>query len=86
MTDTKGGAIDRTESARIHDDRELIESMEDGPSYVGSAGGNLKRDIATQDELKQTLGEAGVTRVRAGQKPEQANLPRFNEGNHKLNP
>ena len=54
--------------------------MEDGPAFGGSSGGNLQRDVASRDEID---GEAGagqsVTRVRASDKPEEADLPRWNE-------
>jgi hypothetical protein len=61
------------------DDSEIIDAMEDGPAFGGSSGGNLQRDIGTRDELDQEVGDGdGVTRVRDGDKPEQADLPRFN--------
>jgi len=44
----------RTESARAHDDHELIESMageEPTPRFEGRGGGSLQADIATQAEL-----------------------------------
>ena len=77
---------DRAETAKRHDDSELIEGMEDAPSHSGAQGHNLSRDIGRRDELSQTVGDGGVTRVRDSDKPEQANLPRFNEGSRKLNP
>jgi hypothetical protein len=62
------------------DDGEIIEAMEDGPAFGGSSGGNLQRDVGTRDELDQEAGSGeGVTRVRAGDKPEEADLPRCNE-------
>ncbi|HEX8574213.1 MAG TPA: hypothetical protein VF759_15840 [Allosphingosinicella sp.] len=61
------------------DDSEIIDSMEEGPAFGGSSGGNLQRDIGTRDELDEEVGDGdGVTRVRDSDKPEQANLPRFN--------
>jgi hypothetical protein len=70
----------RTESARRHDDSEIIESMEDAPSQSGASGGNLQRDIATRAEEQRTTGDPdGVTRVRDKDKPEEANLPRYNQ-------
>lgn len=70
----------RTDAARTTDDSELIDSMENAPAQGGSSGGNLQRDIGTRDEEDRTLGDAeGVTRVRASDKPEEANLPRYNQ-------
>ena len=42
----------RTESARAHDDSDLIAAMEDAPSGQSRSGGNIARDIATQAELE----------------------------------
>jgi hypothetical protein len=70
----------RTDSARAHDDSDLIEQMTEAPSFSGSAGGNLQRDIGTRAEVEhETLDETSVTRVRASDKQPEANLPRFNE-------
>ena len=69
-----------TNSARRNDDSELIESMEEAPAQGGRSGGNLQRDIGTRaDEEHRIDGKTGVTRVRASDKPEDANLPRFNQ-------
>jgi hypothetical protein len=81
MTDRNDRGQDRAETARLNDDSELIESMEDAPAHQGAQGHNLHRDIGTRDELKQIVGEGSVTRVRDSDKPKQANLPRFNESN-----
>ena len=71
---------DRAETARRTDDSNVIDTMEAGPGFGGSSGGNLQRDIGTRDELNEEVGEGdGVTRVRDSDKPEQANLPRFNQ-------
>lgn len=86
MSDRNDRADDRAETARQTDDSELIEGMEDAPAEGGRSGGNLQRDVGTRDELKQRVGEGGVTRVRDSDKGEEADLPRFNEGNSKLNP
>ena len=57
----------------------ITEVTEDGPGFGGSKGGNLQRDIGSRDELKEEVGDGdGVTRVRDSDKPEQANLPRYN--------
>ena len=80
MTDRDDRAADRAETARQTDDSEILESMEDAPSFGGAEGGNLQRDIGSRDEVKQEVGDGdGVTRVRDSDKPEQANLPRYNE-------
>ena len=79
MTDRNDRGPDRAETARQSDDKDMIETMEDGPGFGGSSGGNLQRDIGGRDEMKVEVGEGdGVTRVRDSDKPEQANLPRFN--------
>lgn len=80
MTDRNDRGADRAETARRTDDSEMIDAMEDAPAFGSAAGGNLQRDIGTRDEVHQEVGEDdGVTRVRDSDKPEQANLPRFNE-------
>jgi hypothetical protein len=76
---------ERAETAKRHDDSELIDSMEDAPSQSTSQGHNISRDIGTRDEIKQEVGDGSVTRVRDSDKPEQANLPRFNQGSSNLN-
>ena len=40
----------RTDTARDHDDRDIIEGTRPPPSQGGTAGGNLARDVATQGE------------------------------------
>jgi hypothetical protein len=58
----------RTESARAHDDHELIEGMERAPGFQGGAGGTLARDIATQAEQEAIADPDGhhrVTKVNA---------------------
>jgi len=76
MADTN----DRADTARAHDDSEIIESMDDAPDLGGSSGGNLQRDIGARAEAHDEVGDGdGVTRVRDSDKPEQADLPRFNE-------
>jgi hypothetical protein len=85
MHDENNRGQDRAETAKRHDDSDIIDAMEDAPSHSGSAGHNISRDIGTRDELKQEVGDGSVTRVRDSDKPEQANLPRFNQGGSKLN-
>ena len=48
----------RTTSARDHDDRDLIEGMEDAPAASGTSGGRLARDIASADE-EEGVGDPG---------------------------
>ncbi len=84
MSDQNQRAQERAETAKRHDDSDLIEGMEEAPSFSGSSGHNISRDIGTRDELAQEVGDGGVTRVRDSDKPEQANLPRFNDGSGKL--
>jgi hypothetical protein len=86
MTDRNDRGSDRAETARRTDDSALIEGMEGAPSHGNRSGHQIGHDIATRDELKQDVGDPGVTRVRDSDKGEEADLPRFNEGNSKLNP
>lgn len=86
MTDQNKRGQERADSARRHDDSDIIDRMEDAPSHSGASGHNLSRDIGSRDEMKQEVGEGTVTRVRDKDKPEEANLPRYNPGNRKLNP
>lgn len=81
MTDRNDRGADRAETARQTDDSDLIEGMEDAPSHGNRSGHQINHDIATQDELKQEVGDGSVTRVRDSDKGEQADLPRFNESN-----
>jgi hypothetical protein len=71
----------RTETARETDDSDLIESMQEGPSFSGASDGQLQREIGSRAEVQHDeIGEDGVTRVRDQDKSEgEANLPRFNE-------
>jgi hypothetical protein len=79
MTDRNDRGADRAETARRSDDSDILESKEDAPAFGGSSGGNLQRDIGARDEVKEEVGDGdGVTRVRDSDKPEQADLPRFN--------
>jgi hypothetical protein len=81
MSDENNRGEERAETARRHDDSDIIDAMEDAPSQGGAYGHNISRDIGTRDELKQEVGDGSVTRVRDSDKPEQADLPRFNESN-----
>lgn len=63
---------DRTDSARDHDDHELIEGSEPTPSAQGSSGGGLQRDIGNRaDEAEAMNPDAGITRVRKGDDPDR---------------
>jgi len=66
MTDARN---DRAETARRHDDRDLIEAAEDAPSAAGTAGGRIQRDVGSRDEEKRIDDpEGGVTGVEKGDK------------------
>ena len=80
MSDRNDRGADRAETARQSDDSDIIDRMEDAPAFGGSSGGNLQRDIGARDEIDEEVGDGdGVTRVRDSDKPEQADLPRYNE-------
>ena len=69
------------------DDSDIVDAMEGAPAFGGSSGGNLQRDIGSRDEVAEQVETGdGVTRVRDSDKPEEADLPRYNQGNRKLNP
>jgi hypothetical protein len=81
MIDRNDRGADRAETARRNDDGDIIDEAADAPAFGGSSGGNLQREIGARDEVGDQVGDGdGVTRVRDSDKPEQANLPRFNEG------
>ncbi len=57
---------DRTDTARAHDDRALVEEMEDEarPSAVGgSGGGDLARDVGSRDDMNAVADPDGHERV-----------------------
>lgn len=61
MTDSN----DRTDSARRHDDSEMIDAILPTPAQGSRSGSNLQRDIATQAEEEHVVdGKTGITRVR----------------------
>lgn len=79
MTDRNDRGADRAETARRTDDRALAEASDEAPAFGGSSGGNMQRDVGARAELAEEVEEGdGVTRVRAADKPEEADLPRFN--------
>ena len=43
----------RTETAREHDDSDVIDAAEPAPNQQGRSGGNLQRDIGTQASLER---------------------------------
>ena len=54
----------RTETARDTDDSDLIDNIEDTPPGAMTSGGNLARDVASQDELAAVDDPEGRTRPR----------------------
>ena len=59
----------RTESARAHDDSDLLEGGEPMPSQSGTSGAGPAENIGTRDEMKQATGDEPTnTRVRKGDK------------------
>ena len=80
MNDRNDRSEDRAETARRTDDSNVIDRMSDAPEQGGRSGGNLQRDIGTRAALNEEVGDGeGVTRVRGKDKPEDANLPRYNQ-------
>ena len=75
MTDDKDRGQERADSARRHDDGDIIDRAERAPGQGGTSGGNLQRDVASRDELDQTTGDGGVTRVRKSDKPDDGDEP-----------
>lgn len=71
----------RADMARDHDDKDIIEAAEDEGTlhFGGSKGGNIQRDIGSRSEVKAVLRGEEIERVRDKDKPEQADLPRYNE-------
>lgn len=66
----------RTDSARAHDDSDLIDRMDDARGQSGVSGGNLQRDIASQaEEEHEVEGKPGITRVRKDDKANQGDVP-----------
>ena len=80
MSNENNRGQERAQTAKRHDDSDLIENMEGAPSHGNANRHTIAKDIGTRDELKQEVGDGdGVTRVRASDKEGEANLPRFNE-------
>lgn len=60
MIDDKTRGEDRAETAKRHDDSELIEDQPRTPGAVGRSGGGLQRDVATAHPEKRVRDpEAG---------------------------
>jgi hypothetical protein len=49
----------RTQSARDHDDSEVIDNTEPMPSQGGRSGGNLQSDVATDASLERIRDPEG---------------------------
>lgn len=66
----------RIDSARAHDDSDLVESMERAPGHGGSSGGNLQRNVAARAEAEHDVeGRPGVTRVHGEDRPNKGDRP-----------
>jgi hypothetical protein len=54
----------RTDSARDHDDKDLIEGMiAGGDAQTGTSGGALARDVGSQADMKTVTDPDGETRA-----------------------
>ncbi|WP_026325603.1 hypothetical protein [Sphingomonas sp. Mn802worker] len=54
----------RTDSARDHDDKDLIEGMiPAGDAQTGTSGGALARDVGSQADMKTVTDPDGTTRA-----------------------
>ncbi len=54
----------RTDTARDHDDKELIEGMiPAGEAQTGTSGGALARDVGSQADMKTVIDPDGSTRA-----------------------
>ena len=66
MAENDQSPTHRTETARDHDDSDIIDAaVEQGEGgVVGRAGGALGRDVGTQDEMKRAVEDPdGHTRA-----------------------
>ena len=65
MTDSKQDEQTRTETARDHDDSDLIDraTREDTPGQQGRAGGAIGRQLGTRDARKRVDDPEGHTSV-----------------------
>lgn len=53
----------RTDTARDHDDSDIIDNATGAPSGSGTSGGNLQRDVATQSERDRVRDPEEMERV-----------------------
>ncbi len=75
MTDQDTRQQDRADAARASDDSDIIDQAERAPSQGSTSGGNLQRDIASRDEIDQTSGDGGASRVHKSDKPDDGDEP-----------
>ncbi|QIG80017.1 hypothetical protein [Stakelama tenebrarum] len=69
---------DRTQTAKDHDDSELIDRAEDNTiagGEPGREGGNIQRDVGTQDEMSRV--DKPDTHTRVTKEDEIANGERY---------
>jgi hypothetical protein len=59
----------RVKSAREHDDKDIIEQMEDAPDFVGAKGGNVQRDMGSKLEVDELLHGDPDAPVRPSRAP-----------------
>lgn len=78
----------RTETARRHDDREIIEDRERASDHQGRSGGNLQRDIGTQaaqERVRDPDAHEGVDKaddIAHGQRKPVERLGDMSSGGH----
>ena len=59
----------RTTTARDNDDSEMIENIDEAPSFAGTAGGMIALRAGSENELAGVREPEAVTRVRKGSGP-----------------
>ena len=70
----------RTDEARAHDDKDLIEGAERAPSQQGRSGG-IHTDVGTRDELREVTDPDGRTATHKSDKVQPVTPTRAdNEG------
>jgi undecaprenyl-diphosphatase len=57
------------------DDSDLIDEMENAPGQGGTSGGNLQRNVGSQAEEDDEVGDGGITRVTGEDKPRKGDEP-----------
>ncbi|HZF44069.1 MAG TPA: hypothetical protein VEZ48_11750 [Sphingomonadaceae bacterium] len=56
---------DRAETAKRHDDSDIIDAAEDGALGTSAAGGNRQREVGSLDDMKRaTDPDAAITGVQ----------------------